>query len=152
MKKSLGLLLCAALLSSASLAGPLEDQIRYRQSAYAFIGWNTARIKAQLDAAERYNKDQVSAAANAIAAAANAGLGSLYGPGTDQGTGWRPSRLKPEFFQQQAEAAQLAGAFNKEANELARIAAGDDLAAVKQQFARLSETCKNCHSRFRTRE
>jgi cytochrome c556 len=148
-------LLFAALttVTLAALAGPAEDQIRFRQSAYSFISWNTGRIKAQVvDKPETFNPQQVSAAANAIAAVANSGLGSLYGPGTDQGIGWKQSRLKPEYFQKADEARQLALEFNREANELAKIAAQGDRVAIKEQYQKLSKTCKGCHDSFRTRD
>jgi cytochrome c556 len=149
------LLLAAVLagIATVAAAGPIEDQIRFRQSAYSFIGWNAGKIKKQVvDQPATYDKDQVIAAANAIAAAANSGLGALYGPGTDQGTGWKPTQLKSEFFQKPEEARRLAVAFNTEANELARIARSGELEAIKAQFGKLSETCKGCHNNFRQRD
>lgn len=147
------LALSLASLASAASAGPIEDQIRFRQSAYSFISWNTGKIKQQVvDQPASYNKEQVIAAANAIAAVANSGLGALYGPGTDQGTGWRPTQLKAEFFQKPDDAKRLAVAFNTEANELARVASSGDLAAIKTQFGKLSATCKSCHNNFRQRD
>lgn len=153
MKSKLTLALVLAATTAAAVAGPLEDQIRFRQSAYSFLGWNAGKIKSQVvDHPETFNKDQIIAAANAVAAVANSGLGSLYGPGSDQGTGWKPTRLKPEFFQKQDEAAKVATAFNKEANELAKVAAGGDINAIKAQFGKVSESCKSCHDSFRQRE
>jgi cytochrome c556 len=153
MNKTILLAVSLATLASAATAGPIEDQIRFRQSAYSFISWNAGKIKKQVvDQPANYNKEQVIAAANAIAAVANSGLGALYGPGTDQGTGWRPTQLKAEFFQKPDEAKRLALAFNAEANELARVAAGGDVNDIKTQFGKLSETCKGCHNNFRQRD
>jgi len=157
MKTQLYVLITLAIaLATATLrafAGPAEDQIRYRQSAYAFISWNTGKIKAQVvDKPETFNAQQVIAAANAIAAVANSGLGALYGAGTDVGIGWKQSRLRPEYFAKPEQARQLALEFNREANELARIAAAGDPAAIKTQYQKLSKTCKSCHDSFRTRE
>ena len=39
--------------------------------------------------------------------------------------------------------------FNKEANELAKVAASGDAAALKVQFGKVGETCKGCHDKFR---
>ena len=149
-------LILAVLFASNSLlasAGAIEDQIKVRQSAYSFLGWNTAKIKAQVvDKPDSFNKDQVVAAANVIAAIANSGLGSLYGPGTDQGTGWKQTRLKPEFFTKQDDAKNNATDFNREANEFAKVAAGGDINEIKTKFGKLSESCKGCHDNFRIRE
>lgn len=153
MKTRLLLLVSLVATTASALAGPIEDQIRFRQSAYSFISWNTGKIKAQVvDKPETFNQQQVLAAANAVAAAANAGLGSLYGPGSDSGTGWKPSRLKPEYFQRAGEAKQIALEFNRAANELAKVAAGGDREQIKVQYQVLSKTCKSCHDSFRARE
>lgn len=152
--KKVALAVLFAAISTSALAGKDEDQqIKFRQSAYSFAAWNLGKIKSQVaDHPETYNKEQVIAAANAVAAVANSGLGALYGPGTDQGTGWKKTRLKPEFFQKPDEVKEVALAFNKEANELARVAATGSVADIKAQFGKLGETCKNCHDKFRAKE
>jgi cytochrome c556 len=153
MKKKL---IIATLLAStvlAASAGPIEDQIKIRQSAYSFLGWNTAKIKSQVvDKPETYNKEQVIAAANVIAAISNSGLGALYGVGTDQGNGWKQTRLKPEFFSKPEEAKKIATDFNREANEFAKVAETGDINEIKSKFGKLSESCKSCHDNFRIRE
>jgi cytochrome c556 len=151
LKLAPGLILAA--VTTAAIAGPVEDQIRFRQSAYSFMGWNTAKIKSQaVDHPESYNKDQVIAAANAIAAVANSSLLDLYGPGTDQGTGWKPTHLKSDYFQKQDEVKELNAKFIKEANELQTVAATSDAAAVKTQFGKLGAACKSCHDLIRVRD
>jgi len=143
-----------AAISSAAIAGQAEDQqVKFRQSAYSFAAWNCSKIKSQVvEHPETFNKDQVIAAANAVAAVANSGLGALYGPGTDQATGWKKSRLKPEFFEKQDEVKKVALEFVKEANELSKVASTGDAAAIKVQFGKLGETCKSCHDSFRVKE
>ncbi|MFI3194288.1 MAG: cytochrome c [Methylococcaceae bacterium] len=153
MKTKLTLAIILTTAATTALAGPIEEQIRFRQSAYSFLGWNTGKIKKQVvDNPETFNKDYVSAAANAIAAVANSGLGELYGTGTDQGTGWKTSRLKPEFFQKKDEVTAIANTFNVAANELAKVAATGEVNAIKAQFGKLGETCKSCHDLIRIKE
>lgn len=131
------------------VVGKAEDQIRWRQSAYHTMAWSMARIKANIDGT--YNKDQVVEAANVIQAIANSKMGALFQPGTDKGKGWKETRIKPEFFKPESkdELGKLAGAYNKEANEMAKVAAAGDAAAVKVQFGKLGESCKGCHDKFR---
>lgn len=153
MKNKLLLTLVMGAASAAALAGPIEDQIRFRQSAYSFVGWNCAKIKNQvIDHPETYNKDQVIAAASAIAATANSGLGGLFGPGTDKGTGWKPTRLKAEFFQQSDDAKNAGVTFITEANALAKVAEIGSVDDIKAQFGKLGEACKGCHDKFRAKE
>lgn len=153
MKTKISVTLLLAATATAALAGPIEEQIRFRQSAYSFAAWNVAKIKSQVvEHPDTFNKDAVVAAANAIAAVANSGLGALYGEGTDKGTGWKPTRLKPEFFQKKEEVTVAANTFNEAANELAKVAATGDVNAIKTQFGKLTESCKGCHDLTRIKE
>ena len=124
-----------------------EQQIKWRQSVMQVQGWSMARIKANVEGT--YNKDQVIQAANILQATANGGMGSLYTAGTDKGSGWHETKVKPEFFTEGDKVRELAGAFNKEANELAKVAATGDAAAVKAQFGKVGQACKGCHDKFR---
>lgn len=139
----------AAIASSAAaqVIGKMEDQIRWRQSAYHTMAWSMGRIKANVEGT--YNKDQVVEAANVIQAIANSKMGALYQPGSDKGKGWKETRLKSEFFKDKETLGKVAGTFGKEANEMAKVAAGGDAGAVKAQFGRLGEACKGCHEKFR---
>ncbi|MGZ8161125.1 MAG: c-type cytochrome [Methylobacter sp.] len=153
MKRKIALTLLLTASTTAAIAGPIEEQIRFRQSAYSFAAWNVGKIKSQVvDHPETFNKDAVAAAANAIAAVANSGLGALYGEGTDQGIGWKQTRLKPEFFQKKAEVTTAANTFNEAANELAKVAATGDINAIKVQFGKVGESCKGCHDLTRIKE
>ena len=137
-------------LSSATLAqsiGKPEDQIRWRQSVMQTLGWSMGRIKANIEGT--YNKDQVIQAANTIQALANSGSGALFAPGTDKGKGWHETEVKPELFTNTAKLREVGSAYNKEANELAKVAAAGDAAAVKTQFGNLRMACKACHDEFR---
>ena len=137
-------------LSTATLAqsiGKPEDQIRWRQSVMQTLGWSMGRIKANLEGT--YNKDQVIQAANTIQALANSGSGALFAAGTDKGKGWHDTEVKPELFTNSAKLKEVGSAYGKEANELAKIAASGDAAAVKAQFGNLGKTCKGCHDEFR---
>jgi cytochrome c556 len=126
-----------------------EQLIKWRQSAYQLLAWNTGRVKANVDG--QYNKDEVIKAANTIAAIANSGLGALYAPGTETGKGWHDTAVKPELFTDK-KAGEDAANFNKEANELAKVALAGDVAAIKAQLGKLQGTCKACHDDFRKKD
>lgn len=151
MKHKLLLTLSAlAIAGSAAAQIKPDDAIKFRQSGYAFMAWNMAKLKGMLvDNPGSFNKDQAVAAANAIQAIANSGMGALYVPGSDKGKGWKETRVKHELFTDRDGVAKVAVAFNKEANELAKVAAGGDAAALKVQFGKVGETCKGCHDKFR---
>ncbi|HLO63277.1 MAG TPA: cytochrome c [Azonexus sp.] len=143
-------LLAITLAGTAAAQVKPEDAIKFRQSGYAFMAWNMGRIKTNVEG--QYNKDEVIKAATAIQAVANSGMGALYLPGTDHGKGWEETRVKPELFTNKEGVGKVAGAFVKEANEMAKVAAAGDAAAVKEQFGKLSGTCKGCHDDFKIKK
>lgn len=150
MKNKIALALIAASLAGTAFAQVKpEDAIKYRQSGYAFMAWNMGRIKQNVEG--QYNKDDVIKAANAIQAIANSGMGALYLPGTDKGKGWEQTKAKPEIWSDKEKLGKVAMDFNKEANEMAKVAATGDQAAVKAQLGKLGGTCKACHDDFRVK-
>lgn len=150
MKSKLLLALIAITLGTGAFAQVKpEDAIKYRQAGYAFMGWNMGRIKANVEG--NYNKEEVMKAANAIQAVANSGMGALYLPGTDKGTGFHETKVKPELFTEGAKVGKVAGDFTAAANDLAKVAATGDAAAVKAAFGKLGGTCKACHDDFRAK-
>ena len=140
--------LTAAGSALAQQAPRPETLIKWRQSAFQVVAWNSGRIKASLDGG--YDKTQVLRSANAIAAIANSGLGSLFPAGTETGKGWHDTTVKADAFTNTAKFAEHGGDFAKESNELVRVvSAGGDAGAVKDQFGKLQKTCKSCHDDFR---
>ena len=154
MKFTLLLGLTALSFSTVVLANSIEDQIRVRQSTYSVMGWNTAKIKSQVvDHPDTYNKEQVLIAVNTLSALANSNLlEDLYGVGTDQGNGWKPTRLKADYFLKQAEVKEINERLIKEIDEFKAIALTGDVAAVKSQLGKLGATCKSCHDLIRIKE
>ncbi|MBU1237585.1 MAG: cytochrome c [Gammaproteobacteria bacterium] len=127
-----------------------EDAIATRQAGYKFMAWNMGRIKMNVEG--QYNKDEVTQAANVIQAIANSSMGKLYLPGTDKGKGFHETGVKPELFSDKEGVGKVAKEFNVAANEMARVAATGDAAAVKEQFSKLGKSCKGCHEKFRKEE
>lgn len=142
----------AAVSLSATANVTVEDQIRYRQAGYQFLSWNMGKIKAQIiDGSVPFDAAQVQAAANAIAAIANSGMGALYSPESVQGKAPVKTRLKPEFFQNLEKAGQIGGQFVQAANTLASEAASGDQARIRKAFGDVGASCKACHDNFRAK-
>lgn len=142
-------LACTVAGSAVAQQAPKpENLIKWRQSAFQTVAWNSGRIKASLDGT--YNKEQVLKSANVIAAIANSGLGSLFAAGTETGKGWHDTTVKAEAFTNTARFGELGADFARESTELVRVAStATDGAAVKEQFGKLQKTCKSCHDDFR---
>ena len=139
--------LTLATAAHAQQAPKPEQLIKWRQSAYQTIAWNTARVKANVDGT--YNKDDAARAAAVIAALANSNLGVIFPAGTETGKGWRDTTVKATLFTDGAGVGAASAAFAKEATELARLTQAGDVAAVKAQLAALQKTCKACHDDYR---
>lgn len=148
MKKVLVLGVIALSLATTAVAQVKpEDQIEIRQAGYSFMSWNMGKIKTNLEG--QFDAKQVEAAANAIAGIANSGMGALYGPGTDKDIGSVKTRVKPELFENKAEVGKVAKDFIAAANNLSKVAASGDKAAVKKAFGDMGAACKACHEKFR---
>ena len=142
----------AVLLVSTAAQAQMkpEEMVETRQAGYQFMSWNMGKIKAQVvDGKEPYDQAKVAAAANAIAAIANSGMGSLYSPDTTTEQLGKATRLKPEFFQNLDEAGQIGRKFTAAANQLAKVAAEGEQAATKKAFGDVGGSCKSCHDKFR---
>ncbi|UCV20233.1 c-type cytochrome [Ferribacterium limneticum] len=144
-------LLTVTLAGTAAAQVKVEDAIKFRQSGYGFMAWNMGRIKMNVEGGQ-FNKEEVIKAANAIQAIANSGMGALYVPGSDKGTGWEATRAKPGIFTDKENVGKLAMAFNKEANEMAKVAATGDAAAVGAQLGKLGGSCKGCHDDYKAKK
>jgi cytochrome c556 len=144
------LALTVTVSAFAQQAPKPETIIKWRQSVYQVLAWNSGRIKANVDG--QFNRDEVVRAANSTAAIASSGLGALYAPGTEQGKGWHDTAAKPEIFKDGKKVGDLAANFIHEANELAKVAANGDQAAVKAQFGKLGQACKACHDDYKVKD
>jgi cytochrome c556 len=153
MKYVIAFVLGITIISSAVLAAPkAEDKIKFRQSGMMFMRWNMGTIKKQvIKNPQTYNKEQVAAAARVIAAIANSGMGALFSPDTVDGTGWKKTRIKPEYFDEPDKVRKYASDFNREAKELARVADSGDVDMIKTQFNKLFKACKACHKQYRAK-
>lgn len=148
MKKVLVLgVITLSLATTAVAQVKPEDQIKIRQAGYSFMSWNMGKIKTNLEG--QFDAKQVEAAANAIAGIANSGMGALYGPGTDKDIGSVKTRVKPELFENKAEVGKMAKDFIAAANNLSKVAASGDKAAVQKAFGDMGAACKACHEKFR---
>ena len=144
------LLFTAASASMAQQAPKPEQVIKWRQSVYQVLAWNNGPIKNNVEGTD--NKDDATRATHALPAIATSGLSALYPAGTETGRGWRETTVKPELFTETAKAGEAAKKFITESNELAKVAATGDAAAVKVQFGKLGQTCKGCHDDFRKKD
>jgi cytochrome c556 len=143
----------ATLVSLAHAQGaPRPEQlVKWRQSAFEVVAWNTQRLKAAL-ADDESNARELQSAANALAAVAASGLADLFPRGTEHVKGWRDTSAAAAAFSDAPQFRARSDDFASAAARLAQLAAGADRAAIKEQFAKVANTCKGCHEKFRETE
>jgi cytochrome c556 len=148
--------IAASILAASAGAQQLkpEDMIQTRQAGYKTMGWNMGKIKAQLEAGDKFDKKAVLSSAKVIQAIANSGMGALYAPGTDKAVGDVKTALKSEFFDpaNKEELTKIAVNFMTQANKLAEVAEGGDAKAIQAQFGEMGNACKACHDKFKAKE
>ena len=91
-------------------------------------------------------------AATTIAAIANGGLGALFAPGTETGKGWHDTTAKAEIWAAGSKVGERAADLARESNELVKVASAGDAAAVKEQYGKLTRTCKACHDDYKAKD
>jgi cytochrome c556 len=142
--------LTASGYALAQQAPKPENLIKWRQSVFQVVGWNTGRIKANVEGT--YNKDEVVKSANTLAALSKSGFEGLFVAGTEQGKGWHDTSAKAEVFSNNKHFIELAQNFSTEAGNFATVAASGDQATVKAEFGKLTKTCKACHDDFKAKD
>jgi cytochrome c556 len=148
--KTIAAACCALLVANIAIAQTKPDEtIKTRQATFNVVAANVGRIKANLDG--EYKKDDVIKSAGVIQAIANAGIGSLFAPGTDKGVGFHETQIKPDALNPDnaKKLSDAVGGFKEQADQLVVIAGIGDKAAVQAQFGKLRGTCKSCHDNFR---
>lgn len=129
-----------------------QEEIKYRQSAMNFLRWNMGKIKTQVKVApERYDREQVIAAATTIAAISHDGLQTLFSEHSKTGKGWEETRVKAAYFDDPQEVDRRARAFSEEADKLVDLATHAGQQQVKLQFDKVFDACKACHKKFRAK-
>jgi cytochrome c556 len=125
-----------------------EQLIKWRQSAFEVVAWNTQRLKSAL-ATDTAESPELQGAANALAAVAASGLTDLFPRGTEHGKGWRETTAAAAVFSDATQFRTRSDEFARDAALLAKLAAGTDRAAIRDQFAKVTKACKGCHDKFR---
>jgi cytochrome c556 len=139
-------LLVAGLLGTAwgQFAKP-EEAIAYRQAVMVLIGQHFGRMAAMVKGDRDYDLDEFANNAALVETLAALPWEAFMEPGSDKGA----TDLKPEAFKDKDAFEQAAQAMETEASQLAIVSEGGELPAIKEQFGRTAQSCKNCHSKFR---
>jgi cytochrome c556 len=150
MRISLKVVICASILlvvgslAFAGFAKP-EDAIRYRQAVMTVLGQHFGNIVAVLQGQAPYDKDKLEHDAMVVRTMADLPWDAALDPGSYKGN----TTLKPLVLKEKSKFMAIARRLESTTKKLAQTAKSGDLKAIGEQFGKVAENCKTCHSTFR---
>jgi cytochrome c556 len=147
MRKHLLTSLVALSLAAPAMAAdsPTERAIKYRQAAMTVVGSNFKPMGAMIKGEIPF--DAAVFARHAEDLSAIAGVDILRGfPEDSEGKG---SDAKPDIWLDWEDFKAKMEDMTRETAALAKVAAGSDKAAIKDQFGKTAKTCKACHKAYK---
>jgi cytochrome c556 len=132
-----------ALLGAPALAGG-ADQVRARVAGFRALG---AAYKSANDSLRRQDIAKIRQASVQIGGAAR-NMQSWFPRGSGPQPGVKTA-AKPEIWARPAEFRAAADAFARQAQAFQRVAAGNDMSAIRSASRALGGTCKGCHDQFK---
>lgn len=145
---SFGMLALLAGTAIASAAVKPETAIRYRQGAYAMIGWNFAPLGEMAKGKTAFDAAEFSKRAERIAFLAPQLLEG-FPPGSDSGA---KTDAKAAIWTRMDDFKAKMDDFVTQSKLLAEVARTGDEAKMKAQFKQTAGTCKACHEDYRSRD
>ncbi|HJL66768.1 MAG: cytochrome c [Arenicellales bacterium] len=143
-KTTLAALLLIAV-SGTSVAAESEDIIKYRQNVMKAVGGHTGAAISLIRGRVDFSIDleyHVTAIAKALA-----DIPKLFPEDSDFGE----TRAKEEIWADRGRFEKLAEEAAKAAQDLLAMVKSGDRASIGKGFRDLSESCKSCHKKFKSR-
>lgn len=147
LKTTVALLLGASFTFPAMAANddPKKQAIKYRQAVMTVVGANFKPMGAMMKGEIPFDAAVFARHAGDLAAITSVDI--LRGfPEDSEGKG---SDAKPEIWLNWDDFKAKMEDMSRESAALAKVAAGSDTAAIKEQFGKTSKTCKACHKEYK---
>lgn len=130
---------------AADEPSPKEKAIKYRQAAMTVVGGNFKPMGAMVKGELPFDAAVFARHASDLAAVAGIDMLRAF-PEDSEGEG---SDAKGEIWLDWADFKAKMEAMQRETAALAKVAAGSDSGAIKEQFAKTAKTCKDCHKAYK---
>jgi cytochrome c556 len=141
----------AIAIAAAGLAMPAAAQhkperiIHYRQAAMTMIGWNFGALAAMVKGKTAWDAQEFAVRADRIAGLAPQVLEG-FAKGSDKGA---TTDAKPGIWKNFDDFTAKDKNLVEQTRALAEVAHGGDAAAMKEQFKKTGEACKDCHEKYK---
>lgn len=141
----------AIAIAAAGLALPAaaqhkpEQVIHYRQAAMTMIGWNFGALAAMVKGKTAWDAQVFALRADRIAGLAPQVLEG-FSKGSDKGA---TTDAKPGIWKKFDDFTAKDKNLIEQTRALADVAKGGDAAAMKEQFKKTAQACKDCHEKYK---
>lgn len=120
-----------------------KNEILYRKNVMKAIGGHMTAMSRILKG-EVHHSGHLAGHAQAMALSAKM-VGDIFPEGTHEGK----TAAKANIWEEKDKFANAVKMFEEEAQKMATVAAGGDMAAIGAQMKNLGKSCGNCHKPFR---
>ena len=124
-----------------------QDAIRYRQAVMTLIGHHFGSMGQVVKGEQPYNQASFTEEAAVLEMLSKMSWDAFMYPKSDSGK----TKLKSKALEKQDDFMQAARKFENETAKLAADAKTGDLNVIKAQFGAAANTCKGCHSEFKSK-
>ena len=124
-----------------------QDAIRYRQAVMTLIGQHFGSMGQVVKGEQPYNQTSFAEEATVLEMLSKMPWEAFLYPESDRGK----TKLKSKALKNKDDFMQAAQKFEDETTKLAAAAKTGDLNAIKAQFGAAANTCKGCHSEFKSK-
>lgn len=142
---SLAAALLAAIAAPALAQHKPEQVIHYRQSAMTLIGWNFGALSSMVKGKTTWDAKEFALRADRIASLAPQVLEG-FAPGSDKGA---KTEAKAGIWTNMDDFKSKDSNLVDQTKALADAAHTGDEAAMKAQFKKTAEACKDCHDKYK---
>ena len=136
-----------ALGSAATAVAQMKPEvvIDYRQSVMTIIGWNFGPMGAMVKGKIPFDAKEFAKHAERVAMMAPQALEG-FAKGSDKGA---TTDAKPGIWKTFDDFTAKDKNLVEQTRALAEVAKGGDAAAMKEQFKKTAEACKDCHEKYK---
>ena len=148
MKRFFGLILVGGLFLSVTLATAqtVDKAIKYRQSAFAIMGWNFGAIVDMIKGKREFKEAEFVRRASVVSYMSRIPMEG-FAPGSDQGN----TKAKAEIWSNSDDFKALMKQLQTEADALEKVSRDGDFDAAKKQVVAVGKACKSCHDKYRNK-
>ena len=127
-------------------AAPAPDRvIHFRQNVFGLLGWNFGAMSEMVREKRPWDAAEFARRAQRVAQLAPM-TDEAFPAGSDVGA---TTDAKPEIWSNLDDFNAKRADLIREADALAAVAEGSDLAAIKTQFGKTGGACKSCHDKYK---